>query len=527
MTVKIVADLREREQSRIALIEDGKLAEVFIEFNSDGDGNSSHEKSSVREGDIFKARVEALVPAINAAFVKLSRKNHGNISGANNAFMYVNELPDPSSLKPGHELIVQVVKSARKNKAPRVTPRISIPGRWLVLVPNSDEAGVSRRISDNDERKRLKIIAENLKSELHNDGLIIRTAAEGITEECLRNDLHSLVSLWREISENAAKSQAPCMLYRDIGALGRVLRDEVPGEIDEIIIDDKDEFMSAKSVIDTFGAICHDVKLYDGVTPVFEYYGIDDEIRKALERKVWLKSGAYLIIDQTEALTVIDVNTGKFTREHDMSHTVLATNIEASEEIARQLRLRSIGGIIVVDFVDMDNEHDRHELLTHFQKYLSHDRMKPKIFSLTRLGLVELTRKRQRPDLKSVLMRSCPLCGDNGFCERNESIAVNIKRFVRKITSANNASSFVIETDFYTMSHLQSYVNEWMYEFHRDIFLVGNHDFTRGKFRLAFQGDIDGAMEYLINGCRSKTPSANFTEGETLTLKNFPYPAEK
>ena len=494
MTVKIIADLREREQSRIALIEDGKLAEVFIEFNSDEENNAYHEKSPVREGDIFKARVEALVPAINAAFVKLSRKNHGNISGANNAFMYVNELPDPSSLKPGNELIVQVAKSARKNKAPRVTPKISIPGRWLVLVPNSDEAGVSRRISDNDERKRLKIIAEKLKSELQNDGLIIRTAAEGITEEYLRNDLQSLVSLWREISEKSASLQAPCMLYRDIGALGRVLRDEVPGEIDEIIIDDKDEFMSAKSVIDTFAATCHDVKLYDGITPIFDYFGIEDEIRKALERKVWLKSGAYLIIEQTEALTVIDVNTGKFTREHDMSHTVLATNIEASEEIARQLKLRSIGGIIVVDFVDMDNEHDRHELLTHFQKFLSHDRMKPKIFSLTRLGLVELTRKRQRPDLRSVLMMSCPLCHDSGFIEREESIIVNIKRFVRKITSANNAEAFVIETDLSTMAHSYFFVDKWIEEFGRKIFFKGNKDFTRGKFRLAFQGDIDGAM---------------------------------
>lgn len=496
MSVKIVADLRENEQSRVALIEDGKLAEVFIEFNYDDDGKlSPREKSSssIRQGDIFKARVETLVPAISAAFVKLSRKTHSTLSGANNAFMYVNECDNPQTLKPGHELIVQVVRNARKNKAPRVTPRITIPGRWLVFLPNSDEAGVSRRISDINERKRLKNIADGLKSELGNNGVIIRTAAEGITEEYLRSDLKSLVTLWDEILRKSSQSQAPCMLYRDIGTLGRVLRDEVCGEIDEIIINDADEFMNAQNFLETFSGSKPDMKLYDGATPIFELYGIDDEIRKAVNRKVWLKSGAYLIIDQTEALTVIDVNTGKFTSEPDMKHTVLATNIEASEEIARQLRLRSIGGIVVVDFVDMDNEHDRHELLTHFQRYLSHDRMKPKVFSITRLGLVELTRKRERPDLKSILTRNCYVCGDDGFIEREESIALSVKRFLRKITAANNARAFLVETDIYMAGYISRYLDEWEKEFSRKIILAGNEELARGKFRLIYQGNIDEA----------------------------------
>ena len=195
MTVKIIADLREHEQSRVALLEDGKLTEIFIEFNRNEDGMlSPREKSSssIREGDIFKARVETLVPAISAAFVKLSRKTRSTVTGANNAFMYVSEMQDPSAVKPGHEVIVQVIRNARKNKAPRVTPRISIPGRWLVLVPNSDEVGVSRRISDPNERKRLKVLAETLKSEMHNHGVIIRTAAANITEEYLRADLQVL-----------------------------------------------------------------------------------------------------------------------------------------------------------------------------------------------------------------------------------------------------------------------------------------------------------------------------------------------
>ncbi len=497
MSVKIIADLKENEQPRVAVIEEGKLAEIFIEFNFDEDGNlSQREKSSssIRQGDIFKARIETLVPAISAAFVKLSRKTHSTITGANNAFMYVNEADNPSELKPGNELIVQVVKSARKNKAPRVTPRISLPGRWLVLVPDSDEAGVSRRISDINERKRLKLLAETLKSELNGHGLIIRTAAEGITEEFLRKDLHSLVELWHEISLKAQRLQAPCMLYRDIGTLGRVLRDDVSGKIDEIIINDADEFQNARNFVETFCPDCNNITLYDEITPIFEYFGIENEIRNALDRKIWLKSGAYLIIDQTEALTVIDVNTGKFTSEPDMRHTVLSANIEAAKEIARQLKLRAIGGIIVVDFVDMDNDNDRHKLLDQFQKFLSHDRMKPKIFSLTRLGLVELTRKRERPDIKSVLMRNCPICGDNGFVEREENISLTIKRFIRKITSANNAQAFIIETDCYFASFLERYIDEWENEFARKIFIAGVEGFSRGKYRLEFQGALEDAF---------------------------------
>ena len=482
--VKIIADVRENEQSRVALIEDGKLAEIFIDFNDEGD-------ASVRQGDIFKARVETLVPAIRAAFVKLSKKSHGSPSGAGNAFMYVNEASEPSSIKPGHEILVQVVRSARKNKAPRVTPCLSIPGRWLVLLPDSDEAGVSRRISDPSERKRLKDLAETLRDELQGHGVIIRTAAEGVSEDYLRSDLKSLLELWNDIKTKADSSPAPCILYRDLGALGRVLRDEVSGKIDEIIVDDAEDFETAKTFIERFYPEKPNITLYDGVTPVFDYFGIEDEIRKALDRKVWLKSGAYLVFDQTEALTVVDVNTGKFTSVPDMRQTVLAVNKEAAEEIARQLRLRAIGGIVVVDFVDMEHEEDRHELLRHFEKFLSHDRLKAKIFSITRLGLVELTRKRERPDLKSILTRNCSVCGDNGFVEREENIAVSIKRFIRKITASNGAEAFLIQTDRYSAAYIHRYIDEWQEEFGRRIFVVGMEEFSRGKYRLEFQGSIE------------------------------------
>lgn len=492
--IKIIADLRESEQSRVAILENGKLAEIFIEYNYDDEETFLSPRAHSRQGDIFKARVESIVPAISAAFLSLTSKNRSPHSEIRNAFMYLNEAKNHETLKPGHELIVQVTKNARKNKAPRVSPRISVPGRWLVLVPYDNEVGVSRRIFDNSERKRLKRLAEDLKAELPNFGIIIRTAAENITEEFLRSDLQSLLTLWEEIEARAKKTYAPCLLYRDTGTLGRVLRDEISGNIDEIIIDDPEEFERAKNFIERFyPAEKPDVQLYSGVTPIFEYFGIEDEIQKALDRKVWLRSGAYLVIDQTEALTVIDVNTGKFTSAPDMRQTVLATNLEAAEEIARQLRLRAVGGIVVVDFIDMELEEDRKELLKHFSSFLCHDRLKARVFSITQLGLVELTRKRERPDLRSVLTRNCPVCGDNGFVEREENTAMKIKRFVRKITSSNNSAAFVIQVSAHAASYIYRYLSDWEEEFSRKIIIASMPNYEWGKYRLDYQGDIKSA----------------------------------
>ena len=487
--VKIIADLREHEQSRIALIEDGKLAEVFIEFNSDARDNTlptlKTPSSLIHTGDIFKARVETLVPAISAAFLKLAPKS--------NAFMYVNEAPE--NIKSGHAITVQVSRSATGNKSPRVTPQISLPGRWIVIVPGGNDTRISRRITDNDERKRLKDIADSIRREFPGFGIVVRTAAEGATPEALRYDMNTLLALWNDIEAKAESSQAPCLLYRDIGALGRVLRDEVPGKVDEIIIDDREEFERAETFIERFYPDRPAVTLYDGITPVFEYFGVEEEIRKALDRKVWLKSGAYLVIDQTEALTVIDVNTGKFTSAPGMRDTVLETNIEAAGEIARQLRLRSIGGIVIVDFVDMEHSDDRHKLLRRFEEFLSHDRLKAKIFSLTKLGLVELTRKRERPDLKSILTRVCPHCGGVGVIEREESIALSVKRFIRKVTASNGAEAFVIQADIHSAAYMSQYLGAWQEEFCRKIYLAGMSDFARGKYRLEFQGSVQGAEE--------------------------------
>ena len=500
--IKIIANLLESEQSRIAILENGKLSEIFIEYNfsdENKDGFLISRSASSRQGDIFKARADKIIPAINAAFLKISSLKSKSFNESRNAYLFLNEDENLKDLKVGHELIVQVIKNARKNKAPRVTTKISIPGRWLVLLPDSKEVGVSKKISEVSERKRLKKFAEELKTENEDFGIIIRTAAENVSEEFLRADFETLLSLWNEIKIKAKNNPAPCLLYHDTGILGKVLRDEISGRIDQIIIDNEKEFERAKNFVDRFFPEKPNLQLYEGITPIFEYFDVEKELYKALDRKIWLRSGAYLVIDQTEALTVIDVNSGKFTSAQDMRETTLATNLEAAEEIARQLKLRSIGGIIVVDFIDMEQTQDKHELLKHFEKFLSDDRLKPKIFSITKLGLVELTRKRERPDLKTILTRNCPICDDNGFVEREENIAINIKRFIRKITRANNAEAFLIQTSPHIANYIKNYLKDWEEELcpERKIFIAPKSDLNWGKFKLEYQGDLKNIEKLL------------------------------
>ena len=471
---KIVADTREPEETRVAILEDGRLAELFIERMWDNQ----------RAGEIYKARVDSVVPGINAAFL--------SIGDGRNAFLYLNDAQG-MDVRANQELVVQVTKTARKNKGARVTPRVSLPGRYLVLVPGGGEAGVSRRIPDEGERKRLRHIAKELRGEDGDFGLIIRTAAEGVDGETLAADVESLLALWREIEHNAAIQPAPCLLYRDLGPLGRVLRDEVHGAVDEIIVDTEEEFGNVNDYVATLyeGDRPH-VSLYEGLTPIFEYYNIEQEIEGALDRKVWLRSGAYLVIEHTEALTVIDVNTGKFTGGADMRHTVLATNLEAADEIARQLRLRSIGGIVVVDFIDMEPEEDRKALLARLDQAFQDDRSRARVFSMTQLGLVELTRKRGRADLRSTLTRGCPFCGDSGWVLREDTVALSMKRFLRKISPANRSEAMLIQANETMARYVaETYLPLWEEELGRKILIAGMPEFAWSKYRVELQGAAD------------------------------------
>ncbi|MDR1622089.1 MAG: Rne/Rng family ribonuclease [Synergistaceae bacterium] len=473
---KIIADTLENEETRVAILENGQLTEIFIERMWD------HQKA----GEIYKARVESVLPGINAAFV--------SIGDGRNAFLYLNDAKG-IEVAPNRELVVQVTKTARKNKGARVTPRLSLPGRYLVLIPHGEEAGVSRRISNDEERKRLRHFAKELRGE--DFGIIVRTAAEGVEEEALMQDVESLLALWREIEYNASRQSAPCLLYKDMGLLGRVLRDEVRGDIDEILVDGEDEYQHVKRFVSMLykSTLCEEgpeVSLYRGVVPIFEYYGVEHEIEQALERKVWLRSGAYLVIEHTEALTVVDVNTGKYVGSMDMRHTVLDTNLEAAEEVARQLRLRAIGGIVVIDFIDMEFEEDRHTLLARLEEVFQSDRLRARVFSMTQLGLVEMTRKRGRPDLKSVLTRGCPFCSDNGWVLREDTIAMSMKRFLRKVGYANKSEAILLQANAAVAQYVRdTYLPFWEEELGRKILIVGAPEFAWSKFRVEAQGTCE------------------------------------
>ncbi|WP_318533777.1 ribonuclease E/G, partial [Acetomicrobium flavidum] len=289
----IIANVIDPEEARVAIMEGGHLVELFAERMWDRQ----------RAGEIYKARVDNILPGMNAAFV--------NLGEGRNAFLYLDDAKN-IEVKPNGEVIVQVVKVARKGKGPRVTAKISLPGRYVVLIPGSREVGVSRRIYDADEKERLKDLARQLAPS--DFGVIVRTAASGVDEEALKEEIEELVELWTEITNLAAKMPTPSLLYRDAGLLGRVLRDELDGNVSQIVVDDPKEY---EQISDYVSRYAHDqgrptVELYTRNVPIFEYYGIEKEISAALERKLWLPSGGFLVIDQTEAMTVIDVNTGKY-----------------------------------------------------------------------------------------------------------------------------------------------------------------------------------------------------------------------
>ncbi|MDI9369451.1 MAG: Rne/Rng family ribonuclease [Synergistaceae bacterium] len=468
--MKIIANCIDPEETRVAIVEEGKLADLFVE--------RMWERQ--RTGEIYKARVESVLPGIHAAFV--------NLGDGRNAFLYLNDAKG-LDLKPNNELLVQVTKTARKNKGARVTSRISLPGRYIVLVPGGNESGVSKRIVEEGERKRLKAIARELRGDF---GIIVRTAAEGVDAESLAHDVEVQLALWREIEHAGGTQNAPCLLFKDLGLLGRILRDELNEQVSEIIVDGEEEYENVRSYLPGLcGGDPPDLSLYRGAVPLFEYYGVEKEIEASLERKVWLDSGAYLVIDHTEALTVIDVNTGKYVGKTDLRHTVLDANLEAASEIARQLRLRAIGGIVVIDFIDMDFEEDRSRLLRRLEEVFQADRYRARVFGVSQLGLVEITRKRARPDIRSTLTRSCPECGGVGWVFREDTIAMTIKRFLRKVSIANRSEAILLETNATVARHVfETYLPMWENELGLRLFIAAVPEYPWSKFRLDCQGAL-------------------------------------
>lgn len=441
MFKQILVQTRE-DETRVAVFEDEQLVEIYLE----------RALNQRLVGNIYKGKVENVLPGMQAAFVDIGLEK--------NAFLYVedaisnnfdNEYESKDFAKPnirdvvkeGQELVVQISKEPVGTKGARITTQITLPGRFLVLMPTVDYIGISRRIEDEEERNRLKSIVEDIKTQ--NMGVIIRTAAEGAAKEDLEHDLLTLTQIWKKIKQRGDNSSAPSLIHKDVELVQRILRDLFTEDVNRLIIDSKVVY---EKVLDFLDATMPQFKLRVFLKEnedLFSKYNVDLEINKALKRKVWLKSGGYLVFDQTEALTAIDVNTGKYVGTTDLADTVLKTNLEATYEIARNIRLRNIGGIIIVDFIDMVNHDHQALVLKQLEDCLKRDKTRVHILGITSLGLVEMTRKKSRQSLTSVLERTCPCCEGKGKILSEETISLKITHELAEISTRTSANVLLVE----------------------------------------------------------------------------------
>jgi ribonuclease G len=334
-------------------------------------------------------------------------------------------------LQEGQDVLVQVAKEPLGSKGARITSHVSIPGRHLVLMPTMDHVGISRRIENERERLRLRDLLLGIKPS--NYGFIARTAAEGVESEKIKTEMDFMLRLWQSIQRQSENHQVPSLLYQEPDITLRAVRDLFTQEVDKLIIDSIEEYEKILNFVETFmPSLKTDVKLYEGSEPIFDAYGIDMELQRALGKKVWLKSGGYIIIEMTEALTAIDVNTGRYVGKRNLEETILKTNLEAVKEIAYQLRLRNIGGIIIIDFIDMEKEANREKVFNSLKDALKRDKSKTNILKMSELGLIEMTRKRTKESINRVLCEACFYCEGEGYLKSKVTMCYEIFRQIER-----------------------------------------------------------------------------------------------
>ena len=430
-------------ETRVALVEQGILQEVHIERLA--------KRGLV--GNIYKGKISRVLPGMQAAFVDIGMEKA--------AFLHASDIVPHTEcvdvrekehfqvgniaelVRQGQDIMVQVVKDPISTKGARLTTDITLPSRYLVFMPGSSHVGVSQRIESEGERERLKNIVSRQVD--HLGGFIVRTAAEGVGERELEQDTQFLKRLWSKVLERRQKYKPCSMLYEDLSLAFRILRDFVGTELDKIRVDSRQTFEQLKLFTEEFvPEMVNKLDYYSGDSPIFDLYDVENEIQRALERKVELKSGGYLIIDQTEAMTTIDINTGAFVGHRNLEETIFNTNVEATAAIARQLRLRNLGGIIIIDFIDMQSEDHRRRVLQSLEQALSRDRAKTGVNGFSHLGLVEMTRKRTRESLEHVLCSECPECKGRGRVKTVESVCYEILREILRVNRAYDADQFVV-----------------------------------------------------------------------------------
>lgn len=435
--ILITMDANERQ---VAILEDGRLEEFYIER-----GNAER-----MFGNIYKGRVKTVIPGIGAAFVDLGTKKDG--------FLYVSDAmrspidldadfdeqekqPDRRKeryakiedvLKVGQEIIVQVVKESIRNKGPRLTTHFSIPARYIVMMPGESKIGVSRRLEERGERERIRQIFNELDVP-KGAGFIVRTAGEGKGAKEYARDSRYLTRLWKKIHSSIEQKKAPSLIHKELDLVERIIRDHLVEETDTLVTDDKEIFKKIQRFLNIYlPGQKVDLKFYADKVPLFEKYSIEKEIERTFQRNVFLKSGGHIVIEQTEGLVAIDVNTGKFTGTKNLEETVFKTNMEAAYEIARQLRLRDVGGIVVIDFIDMEYAEHRRKLFRAFKDAVRRDKAKTNLLQMSELGLVEMTRQRIRPSLESAVYKTCSYCEGRGLVKSETTMAIQTIRELRK-----------------------------------------------------------------------------------------------
>ena len=430
------------QETRVAYVENGVLQEVHIE----------RERKRGLVGNIYKGKVCRVLPGMQAAFLEVgldrtaflhvsdiaeAKGNNGNGDEASDAIMEL--------LREGQELMVQVVKDPMGTKGARLTTQVSFPSRYLVYMPGISHVGISQRIEDESERKRLKDVISGFSTEFEQGGYIARTVAEGISEEAIYKDMQFLQKIWLNILERNRSATAGTLIHEDMSLVMRTMRDLSGIDIEKVRIDSRSTFEKVKKFAGKFiPELENRVEHYPGERPVFDLYGVEDEIQKALERKVLLKSGGYLIIDQTEAMTTIDVNTGAFVGHRNLEETIFKTNLESAQAIVRQLRLRNLGGIIIIDFIDMSDTEHKRQVLRALEKHLDKDHAKTNMCDVSSLGLVEMTRKRTRESLEHILCEPCPCCKGRASLRTAETVCYEIFREIIREARQFEAQEFLI-----------------------------------------------------------------------------------
>ena len=445
-----------REETRVAVLDNGVVTDLF--------NDRAKHKDFV--GNIYKGRVAKVLPGMQAAFIDLGLDK--------SAFMHASdvctdagpgdtlfdsedddqapEMPRPKrqGVKPieqllveGQDIMVQISKGPIGTKGPRVTGYVSLPGRYLVFMPNVEHIGVSRRIAKDEERARLKEIMKHLRKP--GCGYIVRTVSEGVKEDELRADVEFLHVLWQDILTKRDQSPAPALLHSDLSLSFRVVRDMFSKKVDRLLIDSRTEYEAIRDFVNRFlPELTSRIQSYEKQDPLFEHLGIEQEIARALSRKVWLKSGGHIVIDHTEAMTVIDVNTGRFVGKRDQEETIFRNNLEAAKEIAYQVRLRGIGGIIIVDFIDMERERNRDKVYHALVDAMSADKARTRISRISDLGLIEISRERVREDLLRAMSEPCHYCDGRGYTKSPTSVAYEIFKEMRKLGRSQDHQRIVV-----------------------------------------------------------------------------------